>query len=70
MECQKRINLLDNENIQAYRFRKKNWGEISDDGYGTNNTKSIKFNTAILKSSPCYYSYIYILVKGTITVVS
>ena len=33
-----------------------------------NKNKSIRFKTPMLKSNLCYYSDVYILVKGTITV--
>ena len=49
MECQKIINLLDNEYVQRTKFRTKNWVEINDQSRGTHGTKTIKFKTAILK---------------------
>ena len=33
-----------------------------------NENSQVKFKTTMLKSSLCYYSDVYILVKGTITV--
>ena len=62
MEYSKRKNLLDNENIQASTFRKKQSGDIIND-------RHIDFNIALLKSNLCYYSDAYIIVKGTITVI-
>ena len=54
---------------QPSKFRTKNWVEIKDESRGTHNANSqIKFKTIMLKSSLCYYSDAYILVKGTITV--
>ena len=54
---------------QPSKFRTKNWVEIKDESRGTYNANSqIKFKTIMLKSSLCYYSDAYILVKGTITV--
>ena len=49
MECQKIINLLDNEYVQPSKFGTKNWLEISNQSHGTYATKNIKFKTAILK---------------------
>ena len=60
--------LNDASNIQS-KFRTKNWVEINDDirgAYSTN--KQIRFKVAMLRSSLCDYSDVYILVKGNITV--
>ena len=68
MEHQKIINLLDNTPSQMSKFKTKNWVEISDESHRVYNTGSqIKFETSILRSSLCYNSDVYILVKGTIT---
>ena len=61
--------MLNNESNQPSKFRTKNWVEIKDDVrciYSPN--KQIRFKTAMLRSSLCDYSDIYILVKGNITV--
>ena len=63
------INLLDNTLDQLSKFRTKNWMEINDRSQGVYNTNSnIRFKTAMLKSSLCYYTDAYILVKGKITI--
>ena len=67
MEYQKIANLIDDASNQPSKFRTKNWVEINDESRGAYNANSqIKFKTAILKSSLCDYSDVYILVKGTI----
>ena len=69
MEYQKIINLLDNTSNQLSKFRTKSWIEINGQSRGVCNTNSdIRFKTTMLKSSLCYYSDAYILVKGTITI--
>ena len=69
MKYQRIINLLDNASNQASKFRTKTWVEINNESRGTYNTNSqIKFKTAMLKSSLCDCSDVYILVKRTITV--
>ena len=69
MECQKISNLLNEESNQPSKFKTKNWVEINDDARGVYfPNKQIRFKTAILRSSLCDYSDVYILVKGTITV--
>ena len=63
------INLFDNTLDQLSKFRTKNWMEINDRSQGVYNTNSnIRFKTAMLKSSLCYYTDAYILVKGKITI--
>ena len=69
MEYQKIANLIDDASNQPSKFRTKNWVEINEESRGTYNAKSqIKFKTTMLKSSLCYYSDAYILVKGKITI--
>ena len=58
MQYQKIINFLENTSNQPFNFRTKNWVEIK-----------IEFKTSMLKSRLCDYSYAYILVKRTTTVV-
>ena len=60
--------LNDASNIQS-KFRTKNWVEINDDIRGAYSpNKQIRFKVAMLRSSLCDYSDVYILVKGNITV--
>ena len=67
MEYQKIIHLLDNTSNQLSKFRRKNCIEINDWSRWVYNTNTdIRFKTTMLKSSLCYYSDAYILVKGTI----
>ena len=68
MEYQKIRNLLDNASNQPSIFRTRNWVEINDDSRGTYTSKSIRFNTTMLRSNLCDYADAYILVKGTITI--
>ena len=69
MEYQKQANLINDEQNQPSKFKRKNWIEINDESRGTYNVNSqIKFKTTMLKSSLCDYSNAYILVKGKITV--
>ena len=69
MEYQKIANLLNDESSKPSKFRARNWAEIKDEGRGTYSlNKQIKFKTAMLRSSICDYSDVYILVKGNITV--
>ena len=69
MESKKIINFLDNTSNQAFKFRTKNWIEISDDSKRTYKINSqIKFKTTMLKSSLCDYSDAHLLVKVRITI--
>ena len=69
MKYQKITILLNNESNQPSKFRTKNWVEINDDVRGIYSpNKQIRFKTAMLRSSLCDYSDIYILVKRNITV--
>ena len=70
MEYEKIINLLDHVPSQPSKFRTKNWIEINDQSIGVYNGGDIKFKTTTLKSSLCDYGDAYILVKGTITILS
>ena len=61
--------MLNNESNKPSKFRTRNWVEINDNVrcvYSPN--KQIRFKTAMLRSSLCDYSDVYILVKGNITV--
>ena len=70
MEYQKIRSSLDKIANQPSKFRTRNCVEINDDWQGTCNTNNrIKFKTTMLKSSLCDYSDVYLLVKGTMTLV-
>ena len=69
MEYQKITNLLDSALNQPSKFKTKNWVETNDESRGTYSfNRQIIFKTSMLRSSLCYYSDAYILVKGNITV--
>ena len=62
-------NLLDSASNKPSKFRTRNWVEINDDLRGVYSpNKQIRFKTAMLRSSLCDYSDVYILVKGNISV--
>ena len=61
--------MLGNTANQPSKFKTKNWVEIIDGSYRAYRTSNpIKFETSMIKSSLCYYSDAYILVKGTIAI--
>ena len=67
MEYQKIANLLDSASNKPSKFRTRNWAQINDDIRGAySSNKQIRFKTTMLRSSLCYYSDAYILVKGNI----
>ena len=67
MEYQKIINLFDKETSQLSKFRTENWVEVNGKVHELYNTNSqIKFKTKMFKSSLCYYTDGYILLKGTL----
>ena len=69
MEYQKTANLLNHSSNKPSKFRARNWVEINDDRGGAYSpNKHIRFKTAMLRSSLCDYSDVYILVKANITV--
>ena len=69
MEYQKIANLLNDASNKPSKFRTRDWVEINDDLRGAYSpNKQIRFNTAMLRSSLCDYSDVYILVKGNISV--
>ena len=69
MKYQKIANLLDSASNKPSKFRTRNWVEINDDLRGVYSpNKQIRFKTAMLRSSLCDYSDVYILVKGNISV--
>ena len=69
MEYQKIANLLNDASNKPSKFRTRNWVEINYDLRGVYSpNKQIRFKTAMLRSSLCDYSDVYILVKGNISV--
>ena len=57
-----------NVSNHSSKFRTRNWVEINDDIRGTHSpNKQITFKTAMLSSSLCDYSDVYILVKRNIS---
>ena len=69
MNYRKIANLLNDASNKPSTFRTRNWVEINDEARGTcSPNKQIKFKTAMLRSSLCNYSDVYILVKGNISV--
>ena len=67
MEYQKIANLLDSASNKPSKFRTRNWVQINGDIRGAySSNKQIRFKTTMLRSSLCYYSDAYILVKGNI----
>ena len=69
MEYQKIANLLNDASNKLSKFRTRNWVEINDNIRGAYSpNKQIRFKTAMLRSSLCDYSDVYILVKRNIPV--
>ena len=61
--------MLNNSSNKPSKFRTRNWVEINDEIRGSYSpNKQIRFKTAMLTSSLCDYSDVYILAKGNITV--
>ena len=61
--------MLGNETTQPSKFRTKKWFEINNESRGQYCTGSqLRFKTTMLRSSLCAYSYVHILVNGTITI--
>ena len=68
MEYQKIANLLDSASNTPCKFRTRTRVEINDEIRGAYSlNKQIRFKTAMLRSSLCYYSNAYILLKGNIS---
>ena len=71
MEYQKNTNFLGTTLDEVPRFITKKWVEVhdqsgsADDRYKPN--KQISFKTSMLRSDLCYFSDVYIVVKGDIT---
>ena len=71
MEYQKTANLIDDTSNQPSKFRTRNWVEINDESRESYNVNSqIKFKATMLKCILCDYSDEYILVKGTIRLIT
>ena len=65
-------NFLDvtSDNKDLPKFVTKKWIEVYDQSEGNYNVnKKIRIKTSMLRSDLCDYSDVYIIVKGTITVV-
>ena len=61
--------MLNDSSNKPSKFRTRNWVEINDEIRGSYSpNKQIRFKTAMLTSSLCDYSDVYILAKGNITV--
>ena len=59
---------MENTTNQPSKCKTKNCVGVNDDSRGTYNINSqIKFKTTMLKSTLCDYSYVYVLVKWTIS---
>ena len=72
MEFKKIVNSLDttSDGKDLPRFFTKKWIEVYDQSGGNYNVnKKIRIKTPMLRSDLCDYSYAYVVVKGTITVV-
>ena len=72
MEFQKNVNFLDttSDDKDLPRFVTKKWVEVYDQSGGNYNVnKEIRIKTSMLRSDLCDFSDVYIVVKGTITVV-
>ena len=71
MEFQKFANFLGtaSDDKDLPRFVTKKWVEVYDQSGGNYNVnKEIRIKTSMLRSDLCDFSYVYIVVKGTITV--
>ena len=70
METQKIINLLNNSSNEESKFGTKKW-YVTESETTKGKCKrgdTIKFETETIKSSPCDYSYAFVLVTRNITV--
>ena len=73
MESQRKINLLNSNDIESQKFTTKKWYIINDQNnrnyeVGNENDSTIKFETKVIKPSLCDYSDAYILVIRDIKV--
>ena len=63
--------MLSNTSNQPSKFRPKHWFKINDESRGTyNNNSQFKFETSMLNLILCDFSEMYVLVKGTITILN
>ena len=74
METWKNVKLLNDTDSESSKFAARKWYAISDQnnteyGEGNENDSSFKFDTNVIKSNLCDYSYEYILVTGDIAVI-
>ena len=72
METQKIGNILGNADNESSKFATKKWYVINDQNNtdyheGNEDSKTVKFETKVIKSNLCDYSNAYILVTGNIT---
>ena len=67
---EKIISLLDDTTNQPSKLRTKNWIEINDESRGKYDNNHIKFKSSMIMSNLYDYSDIYVLVKGTLTVLN
>ena len=70
MEYQEITNLLESTSDNPGKFRTRTWVEINDESRGNYANSDIRFKTTMLRSNLCDYTNSYILVKGTITILS
>ena len=71
MQYQKVINLLDDTTNEPFKFRTRNWAKINDESRETYNINNqIRFKKSMISSNSCDYSYAYIHVKETISVLN
>ena len=72
MDTQKIPNLLGNVDNESSKFATRKWYVINDQnntvyGKGNEDSRTVKFETRVIKSNLCDYSDAYILVTGDIT---
>ena len=72
MEYQNITSLLCTASDNVSRFITKKWIKVHDQSGNAedryNPSKHIRFKTSMLRSDPCDFSDVYIVVKGTIAV--
>ena len=71
MKYQKIINLLDTLSDSVPKFITKKWIEVHDQSGGSYDiNKLISFKKSMIKSDLCAYNDAYMVVKGTISIIS
>ena len=70
MKYQKISNLLEITSDNLSKFRTRNWVEINDESRRNYANSDIRFKTTMLRYNLCDYADSYILVKGTMTIIS